>query len=165
MSPRCIGKASFSTSGRCFSVKSLCARQLMSVQIWRLPSVCTAVHVVTNLAASISLRGISFRSQIFTSGRVKARFLADNRVLSKGVGVWLNSSSRWVVSSAGSLAARLSFWVPVLRLGDPGRDFVWGCDCPRLPSGRKVPCSSSHFALHCAWCSTGRAPIALNLDL
>ena len=43
---------------------------------------------------------------------VKARFLADNRVLSNGVGVWVSSSFSWVVSSAGSLAARLSFWVP-----------------------------------------------------
>ena len=50
----------------------------------------------------------------------------------------MNSSSRWVVSNAGSLAARLSFQVPaVLRLGDPGRDFVWGCDGLRLPMGRR----------------------------
>ena len=103
-----------------------CARQLVSVQIWRCPSVCTAVHV-----AEI----------FFTSSSVKARLLEDNRVLPNGVGVWVNSSSPWVVSSvgrlaarfvwggssAGSLAARLSFFVlAVLR---PSWCSMWVSEC------------------------------------
>ena len=56
-----------------------------------------------------------FFSQIFTSSRVKARFFADNRVLSNGMGMWVSSSSRWVVSSASSLAA-LGRAPAVLRL-------------------------------------------------
>ena len=98
-----------------------------------------------------------FPSQMSTSGSVEARSSQTIAFYQMVWGVWVNSSSRWVVTSASSLAARLSFWVPpvlrpcgslsagslaarlsfwvlaVWRLGDPGHDFVWVCDDLHLP--------------------------------